>query len=170
MKSLRNTLLGSATLLRILGASDATEATARIHDRFANDEPVSDSDDTPQDSYPRCIISDDYQQTTQIDGNTSFWGTGTLAAFVEFEQFSDAELTTWYSQTITGATDRDHMSHAKNVSLKIAKEIRDLKNPAGSLTVRRLTEHPPFRTDHVTVNNRDIWVVPFEFDWEGLPQ
>lgn len=160
-------MTGPATLRALLGANDANEASAKMFDRFANDEPSESDEDEPVDGYPRVILTD--LEPTQCDtsGGAKF-STGSMGAFIEFKQFTAAELSDWYDLDIADPDDHDHFTHAANLQTNILRELVTQGNPPGCLTATRITAHSAFRADHVCQKNRDIWVIPFEFSWEGL--
>mgnify|MGYP000960467098 CR=1 FL=1 len=168
LNSLRTTMTGSATLRDLLGATTTNEASARMYDRFANDEPSESDEDEPVDGYPRVILTDFDPIQCETSGGFCVFAQGSLAALIEFKQFTAAELSDWYELDITDPTDHDHFQHADNLKTDIARELIAQGNPNGCLNATRITCHGVFRADHVCQKNRDIWVIPFEFSWEGL--
>lgn len=173
LESLRQTLISCATFRQLCGAVSPEAARAFVYDRFARDDWAGDTDETdpdrqPVDPFPRAVLLDGSPQSIQIGGGR-IWGTGALTVFLEYKQFTDDELTTWYSTSITDATDKDHWNHADNLKVAIRNEMIALAQTAGCLTIVRLTEEVVGLIDPVNNRGLNIWLIAFRVDWEGLP-
>lgn len=162
--SLRNTVAGSATLRRLLGASSEAEALAHVFDDFAADEASA-----PADEFPRVILLVEGRSKIDVTGGRSIrWSP---QVFIQFERFTDAELEDWYeADGITGPfDDHDHRQHLINIYGLIEAEFLDLAATAGCLEFQSLIPLEAAEVDAKTENGRQLLQIVYQFESEGSP-
>lgn len=171
--SLRNSLIACATFQQLVDAANATEASAFVFDGL-----VFDDDDTAEDytetELPRAILDDRDPETHEVIGQGNIEGQGRVGIYIQFIQFTDAELETWYTGVdgfTSGGTAglREHRLHCRNIYRRITRELHAVARTPGCLEIDRLVPRGCGLEDPTTNNNQRIWAMEWDVFWGGLP-
>lgn len=165
--SLRNSLTACATFRSLVGAADASAASAFVQDGFVDDE--EDEDGNPADVFPRAILDDTDVEQHDVMGPGNISGTGRLGIYIQFEELTAAELATWYSVAVGTATLRNHRLHCRNLYRKITRELEAVARTPGCIEISRLVPRGCGLEDPKANNNRRIWAMEWDVHWGGTP-
>lgn len=165
LANLANTVAGSATFQKLVGAANAAAALASIHFNIALDDGT-----VPR---PRCIIRTQPSQMAERTGY-SWMGHGQMTVFVQYEfskvqATADAALLAWYSLGSGSLTREDYYRHMDNLFGSMTDEMSQFSLTAGCLEFRRIEEHSCGPIDPVTENGLPMWELCWVINREGLP-
>lgn len=159
-QSLIGTVTNSATFRRLVGADDPADAAAFVHIDLALDDGSA--------PFPRAIIRNQGPQVAIREGTDTYLGMGEIAVFVQYLQFSDAQLESWYSLSAPFNED-DRRMHMNNLFGQISDEMSALATTPGCLEFQKLEEFSCGEVDFTTENAQQLVELTWVIHREGLP-
>jgi len=158
--NLANTVSGSATFRKLVGATTEQQALQSIYIDLA-------LDDSTQ-PFPRAIVRHHSGAVAVRSGMETFLAHGDMLIFVQLHEFTDDDLAAWYD--ISGPfTAADHRQHLNNLFGSMTDEFSALAASPGYIEFQRIEEHSCGAVDPVTENGVNLLEMTWCLGREGMP-
>lgn len=166
LANLANSFANSATFRKLVAAGSPTDALASIIVDLVGDFDLDAEDEnTP---FPRCVVRHIGPQVSKREGTTTYLAVGQMAVYVQYLQFTDAQLATWYS--LSGPfTDVDRRQHMNNLFGQICDDVRALATTAGCLEFQTIEEFSCGYADPIEENGLRLVELTYVVHREGSP-
>lgn len=192
LNHLRNSLINCPTFVQLVGAANAEAAKGSIYFHEADDRVGKTAMEAAiataiaggatyeqafrqafvglmQDPWPRAVLEDLGDQAVDRGGPDSYMGRGLVQVFIEFLEFSDAEMTAWYGDS-PPFTRKDHTLHVKAVADALWRELAvTIYGNNLCLEARTCVLTYQNRVDGKEHNGLPLFAIDFNLEWVGLP-
>ena len=160
LSHLVNSISSSVTFQRLCGVNSAGLAAGNCYEDLSLDDGTE--------PFPRAVVRHQGVFVANRSGTDSFLAVGQMCCFIQYLQFTDDQLASWYS--LAGPfTVHDRRRHMNNLFGQIADELRPLSVTAGCLEFQRLEEFSCGELDPVQENGANLVELTFVFHLEGSP-
>ena len=165
LANLVNTVTGSSTFQKLVGASSSSVAAASVYIDLALDDGSA--------PFPRAVIRHSGPQSATREGTDTYLGEGQLAVFVQYVRPAPAAELAWFQNWYTGISgpfaEADYRQHMNNLMGQMSDDWSQLATTAGCLEFQKLEEYSCGEVDEKTENGLMITELTWVIYREGLP-